>query len=100
MNRECGCEHGENCTKTTVCAIESACEDLKLEVENLQDTLNQIEVWCKAYPIKSFPEPDWKYCDTILKDHDQSLSRISASNMRHVVDGIQRIIGATAGDRQ
>ena len=30
--RRCGCEDGDNCTKTTVCAIESAVDDATAEL--------------------------------------------------------------------
>lgn len=62
------------------------------EYEMLQDKLYPIEAWCRAYPIRSFQEPDWKEVEQKLGKN--LLSRVSASNMRHVVDGIQRIITA------
>ena len=35
MRNQCGCERGENCTKTTVCANEIVVEDLQAEIERL-----------------------------------------------------------------
>ena len=47
MNRRCGCENGGDCTKTTVCAIESAVEDatesLQAEVERLREVIAEAE---------------------------------------------------------
>jgi len=40
-------------------------------IEKLEDGLNEIRNWCKAYPITA---------------------QISGSNMRHVLKGIQKII--------
>lgn len=63
------------------------CED---EIEALQDKLHQIQSWCQAYPLAVFPEPDW----TAVKEKlgSRLLTEVSGSNMRHVVEGIQRII--------
>ena len=36
MSYECGCERGGDCTKTSVCALESAVED---ELEGVEDLL-------------------------------------------------------------
>lgn len=61
------------------------------DVEEMQAILDRIEGWCEAYPIAVFPEPDWAKVRELLGD--TLLTQVSASNMRHVVEGIKRIIG-------
>lgn len=34
---ECGCERGGDCTKTTMCALQSALEDRDAEIEELRE---------------------------------------------------------------
>ena len=43
---ECGCEHGGNCTRTTMCATQSAVEVLEVE---LADARQSATYWRKAY---------------------------------------------------
>jgi len=62
------------------------------ELEKLQDKMYQIKTWIDAYPLKIFPEPDFKKAHEILKQHGMTLDAISASNMRHVLKGIKEII--------
>lgn len=59
-------------------------------IDHQYEAMQQVKSWCQAYPLAVFPEPDW----TEVKDRlgDSLLSRVSASNMRHVVTGITRII--------
>lgn len=64
--------------------------------DQLQDKLDQIKSWCKAYPRTVFIEPTkegWAAANKALNRSDcPSLTAISGSNMRHVVEGIQKII--------
>ena len=60
--------------------------------DELEDKLQQILNWINAYPLEVFPEPDFKKAGEILKEFDISISAISASNMRYVLEGIKRII--------
>ena len=62
------------------------------QVEELQDKLDQIETWIDAYPLSVFPEPDFKEVHKVLEENGLSLDAVSASNMRHVLKGIKRII--------
>ena len=62
------------------------------DLERLQDVLHQIEQWCRAYPIKMFPEPDFKAARKVLDSAGISLDQISGSNMRHVVEKIAEMI--------
>ena len=37
---ECACEHGENCTRTTMCATQSAVEVTEAKLEGLLDYIH------------------------------------------------------------
>lgn len=53
--------------------------------DECQDKLDKILAWCEAYPIEVFPEPtkvEWEY----------TLDQISDSSIRHVVEGIKKLI--------
>jgi uncharacterized small protein (DUF1192 family) len=63
------------------------------EIERLESALHQIKTWCAAYPIRVFPEVEnWGRVDEVLAAAGLSLTQVSASNMRHVVNGITKII--------
>ena len=57
-----------------------------------EEKLRRIREWCDAYPQEVFPEPNLRRAEMVLKDHGISLASISASNMRHVLDGVRKII--------
>ena len=57
------------------------------------EKLDQIRSWCDAYPLDAFPEPDFKRARRLLEAGGVSLDDVSASNMRHVLKGVLRIIG-------
>ncbi len=59
---------------------------------HLQDKIVDIKLWCVAYPIDIFPEPDLQKAAKVLKENNMRLDDITASNMRHVLKGIQAII--------
>ena len=61
-------------------------------IETLKDKLNKISNWADAYPPDIFPEPDFKAVAKTLKDKGLSLDAVSASNMRHVLKGVKRIL--------
>lgn len=65
------------------------------KAENLETTLQRIKDWCRAYPVDLFPEPDFKKARQALEENGISLDDISASNMRHVLSGIQTLINET-----
>lgn len=56
-----------------------------------QDALWQILRWYNAYPLNVFPEPDFKQVRELLATGGISLDSVSASNMRHVLEGIAEI---------
>ena len=62
------------------------------ELAAAQHKLELIRQWCEAYPLAVFPEPDLKKAQRVLSRHGMSLDAISASNMRHVLNGIRKII--------
>ncbi|MDQ2765390.1 MAG: hypothetical protein M3Y22_18505 [Pseudomonadota bacterium] len=64
------------------------------EAEVLREALEKIAQWADAYPLNVFPEPDFKLCAELLKSGGQTLDAVSASNMRHVVDGVGQIARA------
>ena len=78
-------------------ASEMKFENDRLETgnERLCDALNKLLTWANAYPISQFPEPDIKKAAKVLKDAGILLDEISASNMRHLLKGVKRIIYET-----
>ncbi len=64
---------------------------LRQRVEGLEDELEKIAQWSDAYPLSVFPEPDFEKAAQVLKDAGLTLDGISASNMRHVVEGVGKI---------
>ena len=66
-----------------------------IALDELEQKLEKIENWCKAYPLDMFPEPNMKYVREILQTYSTvTIDEISASNMRHVLEGIQKIINS------
>ena len=56
-----------------------------------RESLEKIDTWAKAYPLEVFPEPDFKKAAALLKAGGMTIDAISASNMRHVVEGVGKI---------
>lgn len=54
----------------------------------LEEALQRIVQWSEAYPLVVFPEPDWKKAADLLRAGGLSLDSISATAMRHVVEGV------------
>lgn len=61
-------------------------------IEKLEDALHQITTWSQAYPIGIFPKPDLKKARKVLSQEGMTLDEISADAMRHVIEGVQKII--------
>ena len=72
--------------------IEPTREQLEERNDQLEGALYQIQTWINAYPLEVFPEPDLKKARQLLKTGGMTLDAISASNMRHVLKGIAKII--------
>ena len=62
------------------------------EREHYDKLFEHIKGWCDAYPISVFPEPDFKKAHEVLKANGMTLDSISASNMKHVITQIQKMI--------
>jgi hypothetical protein len=62
--------------------------------ERLEDALEQIASWSRAYPLTIFPEPDMKKAAELLRAGGMTLDAVSASAMRHVVEGVGKIARA------
>lgn len=64
------------------------------EREHYDELFEQIKGWCEAYPIAVFPEPDFGKAHKVLKENGMTLGAISASNMKHVITQVQKMIDA------
>jgi hypothetical protein len=64
------------------------------EREHYDDLFAHIKGWCEAYPISVFPEPDFKKAHEVLKANGMTIDAISASNMKHVITQVQKMIDA------
>ncbi len=62
------------------------------DVEEIKEKLHKIRQWCDAYPLDVFPEPDLKKAADVLKANGITIDTISASNMRHVLNGVKKIL--------
>ena len=57
----------------------------------LETALQGIATWSDAYPLDVFLEPDFKKAHEVLKAAGMTLDAISASSIRHVVEGVGKI---------
>jgi phosphoglycolate phosphatase-like HAD superfamily hydrolase len=73
---------------------ERRAEKAEAEVARMREALEKIDQWAKAYPLKVFPEPDFAKVHEALLAAGLSLDQVSASNMRHVVEGVGKIARA------
>ena len=60
-------------------------------MERLREALEKINDWANAYPLDLFPEPDFKNVRKLLAAGGIPIDVVSASNMRHVVEGVGKI---------
>ena len=67
-------------------------EAAEARAERYEGALQQIDNWAKAYPLDVFPEPDFKRVREALEAAGITLDSVSASNMRHVITGVARIV--------
>jgi hypothetical protein len=87
------CEHGR--AERESAAADGHCPIcLANENDRLEEALTAIVAWSRAYPLKVFPEPDFAKAAELLKAGGMTLDAISASNMRHVVEGVGKIARA------
>ena len=62
--------------------------ELKATIEDIAEIVHKIRQWCAAYPIDIFPEPDFKLARKGLESVGITMDAVSASNMRHVLNGV------------
>ena len=60
-------------------------------IDGLESALHQIDSWSRAYPLRVFPEPDLKKVRELLEAGGITLDSVSASCMRHCVEGVGKI---------
>jgi len=65
---------------------------LQSRLSALEDGLGSIRAWTEAYPLSVFPEPDFEKAHQLLKAGGMTLDSITASNMRHVIEGVKRLV--------
>jgi hypothetical protein len=63
---------------------------LRKQLEIYLDMSDKLSNWVEAYPLEVWEEPDWNKVKELLGDH--LLSCISASNMRHVITQVGKIV--------
>lgn len=59
------------------------------------DVLERLQQWAEAYPVEVFPEPlrqEWQQANEVLAQAGLSMTRMSASNMRHVISGVRKLV--------
>lgn len=61
------------------------------------DVLEKLRAWADAYPLTVFPEPDFARAHALLQTGGMGLDAISASNMRHVIDGVRNLVDEGLG---
>ena len=75
-----------------IVAAEARAEAAEAKADRYEDALQKIDNWAKAYPLDVFPEPDLKRVREVLEAAGITLDSVSASNMRHVISGVERIV--------
>ena len=71
---------------------------LRDENERLREAIMLLQNWVKAYPLKVFPEPDLKLARKLLTDGGVSYDALNVYSMRHVINGVGKIINETLGE--
>ena len=73
-------------------ALRARAEAAEAKADRYEDALQKIGNWAKAYPLDIFPEPDFKKVRAVLNVVGITLDSVSASNMRHVISGVEQIV--------
>jgi hypothetical protein len=90
-------EHMEISVSHAAAVREKAAAELRRLHEvnaELLELLQEINEWAKAYPITIFPEPDFNKAHKVLTENGMTLDAISASNMRHVLTQVEKMVSA------
>ena len=72
-------------------------EELEKKIYRLEKALWEIYNWSRAYPLKVFPEPDFKRVRELLEAGGITLDAVSASNMRYVIESVGKIAAEALG---
>jgi hypothetical protein len=72
-------------------------QELEAEIERLTQALTEIESWSRAYPLKAFPEPNLRKAADLLRAGGITLDAVSASAIRHVIEGVGEIARRALG---
>jgi hypothetical protein len=59
--------------------------------DDMEDALREILAWSKAYPLDIFPEPDLVKARALLEAGGITLDAVSASAIRHAIEGVGKI---------
>lgn len=86
------CNEHETWTGEIEYILQSEYDKLKSENEKLREALHLLNNWVKAYPADVFPEPDLELARKLLTDGGVSYGDLNAYSMRHVINGVARII--------
>jgi hypothetical protein len=68
--------------------------------ERMEEALQRIAEWAKAYPLDVFPEPSKEYyakAAEVLKANGMTIDRLSAAAMRHVITQVGKIAEGALG---
>lgn len=75
-------------------------QETEERAERMEAALEAISAWGDAYPLIVFPEPDFKKVRELLEAGGITLGCVSASNMRHVVEGVAKIAREGLGEKK
>ena len=92
-------ERSEHVKGARLSALIADNTSLRAQLDRANDNLHQIKNWCRAYPLDVFPEiekHEWPKIHNALKNVGVPIDRVSSSNMRHVLKGVQEIIDRDA----
>lgn len=94
-NRPCGKDRSKcDCVQVAIAVLAAAERVREDAADQMREGLAKIDQWSRAYPLKVFPEPDFKKAHQLLKAGGMTIDAISASAMRHVVEGVGKIARA------
>jgi hypothetical protein len=77
--------------ETELCA---ALATANARIAGLEKAMHEIAQWSKAYPLSVFKEPDFEKAREGLESVGITLDAVSASAMRHVIEGVGEIARA------
>lgn len=73
-------------------AAQARIQALEMVLHRMQDTLEQLQSWARAYPLDVFPEPDLAKAHELLQAGGITLDAVSAGAMRHVITQVQALV--------